>query len=345
MIKGCMKTLSLLIIHVSFLACPATAQTYYLPKTVVRMHLTLEKQTYTPGDFARYAERYLRLQDIQQQEQVSHRVISCDLSAFGVRDTSKCFVLHLKGKGETADVKLSDDGVLLAINAEPINGSGEGSLIRRGTRSENLPQVRQAREYLSAEVLAAGSTAKMAELTAQQMVELRERRQLLATGEADEMPQDEQQLQLMLDRIDQEHAALMTLLTGTIRRDTTQHTVILYPEKEVERDVAFRISRRLGLVDKDDLAGVPYYITIKNLYPTDVPVPENKKGEDIYVSVPGMAQITLEQEDLPLATFNTSLAQFGHLELRSGSIFKRNNTHLQLHPATGAVVSLRTDQD
>ena len=38
----------------------------------------------------------------------------------------------------------------------------------------------------------------MAEITAQQIQELQERRQQLATGEADEMPQDEQQLRLML---------------------------------------------------------------------------------------------------------------------------------------------------
>ena len=34
---------------------------YYLPKTAIRIHLLIENQTYTPGQFARYAEHYLRL--------------------------------------------------------------------------------------------------------------------------------------------------------------------------------------------------------------------------------------------------------------------------------------------
>ena len=38
---------------------------YYLPKTAVRIHLLIEKQTYTPGQFARSAEHYLRLKGIQ----------------------------------------------------------------------------------------------------------------------------------------------------------------------------------------------------------------------------------------------------------------------------------------
>ena len=60
---------------------------YYLPKTALRIHLLIEKQTYTPGQFARYAERYLHLTGVVQQEQISQRIVSCEVSSFGVRDT------------------------------------------------------------------------------------------------------------------------------------------------------------------------------------------------------------------------------------------------------------------
>ena len=191
---------------------------------------------------------------------------------------------------------------------------------------------------LSSETLSAGSTAKMAELTAQQIQELQERRQLLATGEADEMPQDEQQLRLMLQQIDQKTSQLMAQFTGTVRRDTTQHVLTLCPEREMKHEVLFRISRRLGLVDSDDLSGVPYYIDLKNLNPAEHPALENKKPTGFFVNVPGMAQLTVSQEDQPLAQFDVPLAQFGFTELRDGDLFRRYVTHLQLHPATGAVV-------
>lgn len=323
------------------LSLPSEGQTYYLPKTAVRFHLLIEKQTYTPGDFAPYAERYLHLGYIQQQEHISHRIVTCQLTTVGVRDTSKCYTLHLKGKGETADVKLSDDGVLLAINAEPVQPS---------IPPIYSPQVKQRQQpspekFLSAEVLSAGSTAKMAELTVQQILDLREHRQQLATGEAEDMPNDEKQLQLMLQRIDQQHDALMTLFTGTIRRDTTMQVITLYPEQETEREVVFRLSRQRGLVDKDDLSGVPFYMTVKNLYPDQSQPLENKKGDWLYVNSSGTATITLQQEDLPLATFEVPLAQFGHTEQRSCDPFKRYVTHLTLHPATGAIVKQYSDMD
>ncbi len=89
--------------------------------------------------------------------------------------------------------------------------------------------------------------------------------------------------------------------------------------------------------------GVPYYITIKNLHPTNLPLPENKKGEHIYANVPGMAQVTIEQDELSLGTFSIPLAQFGYVELRNGSIFKKQTSHMTFHPATGAVVKQSTD--
>jgi len=312
---------------------------YFLPKTVVRFHLTIEKTTSTPGEFARYAERYLHLKHVLQEQQVSHRVVSCDVSTFGVRDTSKCFSVRLKGKAESTDVRLADDGVLLAVNMEPApNTSGRETGL---SQAENVSEVRPSgSKYLSAEALAAGSVAKMAELTARQIFDLREQRQQLATGEADDMPQDEQQLRLMLQRIDQQHDALMTLFTGTTQHEIATHEVVVCPERPVGQEVLFRLSSRMGMVDADDLSGVPFYLSVQNLYPTDYPQPDDKKHVGFYVCQPGMARLTLSQDTQQLASYDIPLAQFGFLELREGDIFKRGLAQMQLHPATGAVVTL-----
>ena len=38
---------------------------YFLPKTAVNVVVKIEKATYTPGDFAPYAERFLRLSNVE----------------------------------------------------------------------------------------------------------------------------------------------------------------------------------------------------------------------------------------------------------------------------------------
>lgn len=372
--------LLLLISHLSLLTSSAqpeivwlqpgqTAEgtTYYLPKTALRLTLTIEKTVYTPGDFARYAERYLKVADVRQSAETSHRVIAYSLTSVGVRDTSKCFSFRLKGKSETDETVINSDGILLAVNAAPMDyGDGYSDHSRLATTSQKIatphsnPSEKRNPEpkaisYLSAEVLAAGSTAKKAELIARQILDLREQRQLLITGEADEMPQDERQLQLMLREIDEQSRSLTALFTGTTQCDTTVTTVIYCPDKEVERDVVFRLSRRLGVVDADDLSGTPYYISIKDQNPAIQEMPDDpkaqakllkersKKQKGFYVNVPGMAQVTLYQGDHLLDTYDVPLAQFGTVELRDGDLFKRYLTHMQLHPATGAVVTLTSD--
>lgn len=314
---------------------------YYLPKTTVNMHLLIEKKSYTPGVFCKYAERYLLRKDIPQEKEVGHRLVNFQLTLNGVRDTSKCFIVHLKGKSATSEIKLSEDGVLLAVNDTP--RQVQQPLPFRPARKRQAPDPQK---FLSAEAMAAGSVARKAELTALQMAELQEHRQLLITGEAEEMPADKAQLQLMLDEIDRTHEALLSLFTGTTVCDTTEQHISLCPEKEMDREVIFRISKSLGLVDKDDLAGVPFYMSLEDLHQQtqqQYDYPENKKDGGFYTSVPGIVCLTLYREDQQLATYNYPFAQFGFTELRGGSLFKKYPTQMILNPITGAIEKLHAE--
>ena len=314
---------------------------YYLPKTVVQFHLLLEKTTYTPGIFCQYAERYLQRTDIPQEKVTDHRLVNFQLSLTGIRDTSKCFIAHLKGKSATAEILRSEDGVLLAVNDSPM-------LVKQPQPFRAAPKKRVSdpMRYLSADVMAATSLAKKAELTALRIAELQEHRQLLITGEAEEMPTDRAQLQLMLDEIDRTSEALSSLFLGTTVCDTTEQVFTLCPDKEMKREVVFRISRQLGLVDKDDLSGIPFCLTLEDLHQQtqqEYDFPENKKDGGFYANVPGIVRLTLYQEDRQLATYNYPFAQFGFTELRGGSLFKKYPTHLVLNPITGAVEKLQAE--
>ena len=311
---------------------------YYLPKTAVRFQLLIEKKIYTPGIFCKYAERYLQRKNIPQEQRVDHRLINFQLNLMGVRDTSKCFVVNLKGKSATSEIKLSEDGVLLAVNDTPRHVQQSIPFRAAAKRSTTDPM-----KFLSAETMAAISMARKAELTALQIAELQEHRQQLITGEAEEMPADKAQLQLMIDEIDRTHEALLSLFIGTTVCDTTEQQIILCPDKEMKREVIFRISKPLGLVDKDDLSGVPFMVSIEDLHQQtqqQYDYPENKKDGGFYTSVPGIVRLTLYREDQQLATYNYPFAQFGFTELRGGSLFKHYPTQMILNPITGAIEKL-----
>lgn len=332
--------------------------TYFLPKTVLNIRLQVEKRVYQPGQFSHYASRYLHIEGVEQEQETDHQMLQMEVSLTGIRDTSKCYSLQLKGgKCETAEVRLADDGVLLAMNDEPLAASKSQTRLMEydwenpdeivsGSKGQLAKSKVDPWRFLSDDIRMAGSTAKKAELTARQMDDLIERRQQLLMGDADDQPQDDAQLQRLLAAIDEEYDALMTLFTGVTLRDTTWQTITYCPNREVQRDVLFRLSRQRGIVDSDDLSGVPYYISIDDLYKTDTAKPllaDTKRHDGLYVNVPGRIRLSLHRGTELLRTFELSCAQFGFVELRNMQLFKRYVMHIQLHPALGTIVKSVAD--
>jgi len=354
--------LSFVIYHLSF--SPVKAQTvpylpgvtpegavYYLPKTAIRVTVRVASTTYTPGDFCKYAERYLRLNNVATEPDVSHKVVYISQMPIAIADTSKAFSVKFDAKSVVANVELSEDGRLLAINAK--------------VEEEDMPQPFvpaphtapiNPRKFLSEDILSAGSTAKMAELTAQEIYDIRENRSLLIKGQADFMPKDGEQLRLMLNQLEQQDAALTSLFTGTTQSDTTEHVFIVMPDRPIDHQILFRLSKWRGLVDADDLSGAPYYISVTNLATVPASEVENptnaaklksqkSKFKGVFVNVPSRMRSVIYQGNDQVDQAEMPAPQFGHTEMLSEQLFnKRYTTQLWLDPISGAVQRLKAEQ-
>ena len=87
-------------------------------------------------------------------------------------------------------------------------------------------------------------------------------------------------------------------------------------------------------------------MTIEDMHRTTLQkydIPDNKKEGGFYLNVPGRIKMSLYRENHFLAAFDLYAAQFGFVELRSGSLFKRYVTHMQLNPTTGSVEKIHAD--
>ena len=67
---------------------------YFLPKTAVSVTLLVEKSSYQPGEFARYAERFLRMRDVSLEPSVGYRIVSIVQQPVAIADTAKRIVGH-----------------------------------------------------------------------------------------------------------------------------------------------------------------------------------------------------------------------------------------------------------
>ena len=248
--------------------------TYYLPRTALRLVVVAEKQVYTPGEFSKYADRYLRLSQIIQEPYTKWSIKSIDMVPYGVPDPQKVYSIQLKKRTVAPLVGLTSEGILLSINTD-----GEEEPLPAIPKGNDAPKRLNPRDYMNQEILSAGSNAKIAELTAEEIYDIRDSRTALIKGEADNMPKDGAQLKLMLDQLTMQETALTQLFKGTVDTSTEVFTIELTPAEFTDRMVLFRFSEKLGVVDNDDLSGEPVYLSLKNMNTLPQPVVDEKAAK------------------------------------------------------------------
>lgn len=339
--KGTGSILAALLLSLSASAQSVNGTSYYLPKAVTRFTVKIEKSRYTPGKFAQYARLYLK-KNVEQESKTIYRLIGIEMMPVAIPDTAKHFTLILDKKRSIFKVSRADNGQLLAINTE----AKPAKAITPTFTPAPKPQPINPKDLMSEEILKASSNAKMAELTAREIYDIRDSRNQLSRGEADFMPQDGAQLRMMLANLDRQEQGLAQLFEGKVEKDTTWTTIDYAPTTEGQ-EVLFRLSKHLGLVDNDDLAGVPYYINVKDNHTVAAPepAPENKKEDKndigLRVSQPGKITITVSNGIQTIGTYEVSAPQFGTVESLSGDLFgKKQSSKIILDPLTGSVKTI-----
>ncbi len=312
---------------------------YYLPRTAFRIVVEAEKTVTTPGELGKYAFRYLRMNDVPSESKTEWSIKNITMEPYGVPDKSKAYNVKVKSKTLAPLVALTHDGILLGINKEV-----EESVLPAVPSGEEAPALQDPRKFMSQEMLAANSTMKLAELCAQEIYDIRDSKNALVRGEADNTPKDGAQLKLMLDQLDLQAETLEQLFKGT--KQTSKHVFTLYVDPQTEGEqVIFRFSKHLGLVDFDDLSGRPFYLTIRNMESIPQPVEDpaiakkkEKMEKGIYYNVPARESVTLYDDQQTYINAEYVMGQFGVVEILSDALFNKNvTTKASFFQTTGGV--------
>lgn len=312
--------------------------TYVLPKTEIEIVLQTTKRTYTPGEFCKYADRYLRLSNVLAEPEEYWTLDNIQPLVAGVPDKDNVYFVKLKDKTIAPLMELTQDGIVRSINM-PFSGQQAKQATKANTAPE--PGI-DPRSFLTEEILMSSSSAKMAELIAKEIYSIRESKNALLRGEADNMPKDGAQLKLMLDNLNLQERAMTEMFSGTVKEEPKTVIIRLTP-KEMNNEVAFRFSKKLGVVANDDLAGEPYYISVTNLKTPDASnvVEGKKKLEGVAYNVPGRAQVVLTQNNKKLFDEELPITQFGTIEYLAPVLFNKDTTvKVLFDTATGGLIKV-----
>lgn len=315
---------------------------YSLPKTSVVITLKVKKSVLKRGEFYQYAQRYLSIDPITENstEYVLEDVMIVNR---GIADRDNSFMVIFKSNSLAPYVMLTQDGLISTINAEPETEQEPSFELPAPSPAPVNP-----RRFLSEETLMAGSTAKQAELVARQIFDLRRSRNDILIGEADNMPPDGEAYKIVMEQINAQEKALTEMFSGTTQTEYLVKEIVVVPtEDDIDRTVIGRFSEKLGLVDADNLAGEPIYLTLKSKMPkAEMPLSEKelarlekKLSEGVVYNVPGKAQLTLEFKNRTLKNQEIDIVQFGSKDVLTKKMFDNMKQPIKVifYPNLGAV--------
>ena len=301
--------------------------TYLLPKTEIEIVVQATKHTYMPGEFCKYADRYLRMNNVSADPNIYWTIDKVQTHVAGVPDKDNVYFVKLKDKTVAPLMELTEDGIVRSINI-PLNSH----TIPATKITAAAQEIIDPRKFLTEEILMASSRAKMAELVAKEIYNIRESKNALLRGEADNMPQDGAQLKIMLDNLNLQERAMTEMFSGTLKEEPQTFTIRLTP-KEMNNEVAFRFSKRLGIVANDDLAGEPT---------PAIPEEDSKKKVDgVAYNVPGRAHVILTGNNKKIFDGELPVTQFGTIEYLAPVLFNKNSTiKVLFDTATGGLIKV-----
>ena len=314
---------------------------YYLPKTQLEIKVTATKVTYTPGELCQYANRYLRLQGISSQPSEHWEINNIQVQTMGVPDAEKAYAIKVKDKMVTSQVELTENGIIRAINTT----APAEEKVRKEKPAEK-PKRLDSRNFMTEEILMVVSTHKMAELIAKEIYNIRESKNSLTRGQADYMPQDGAALKIMLNNLEEQEKALTEMFAGYTERTEKTFTFQVEPGEEITNQVVCRFSKKLGVVNENNLAGEPISISVNEgaLPPADEAAKAKKKLEGVIYNIPGKGNVTIK--GLGKTWFDNELpvTQFGETEVLTDNLFnKKVNTRVIFNPVTGGIVKIDKD--
>ena len=315
---------------------------FFLPKTALEVNIIATKVEYTPGEYCQYANRYLRLNNVKGEAETHWEIKKIDVKSIGVPDSTKAYIVKLKDREVLSNVTLTADGIIWAINDTPQTGDGDEDEyeLEKPEKHEN------PRNYMTEEILSAGSTAKMAELTAKDIYNIRESKNLILRGQAETLPKDGASLKLIIDNLDKQEKAMLQLFSGTEDRTDKLFSFRVMPEDNLKDVVVARFSIHNGIVDTNDLSGTPIYISVTSTSPLAAAIDEyyRRPTSGVMFNMPGKGKVKVMYKGELQFEGELPVTQFGTYDLLSSKLFSMKcNARVIFNPATGQIVKIDKD--
>lgn len=311
---------------------------YSLPKTIFQVEVETKCIQETPGIYFQYADRFLGIKEVIQSESTRYEITGFRLTSKTMSDPEQTYLISTGKKSKNVVIALTPEGFLKSINGkdqadEKTTRVATRTIVKNDSKKWETP----VSSIFTREMQQANSTAKMAELAANQLFNIRDTRFNLLSQEVDKTPQDGRSYEIVLSELNRLENAYLELFKGKVTESKQSFSYTLNPQKD-STDVLLRFSLLKGVLDKNNLGGSPIYMEIKALpvaadaFRTDL----SGTARALYYRAPGQAVISITDGKELLFSKEVTVPQFGRVLSLPATQF----TAVELCPKTGALIEL-----
>jgi hypothetical protein len=311
---------------------------YTLPKTIFLVEVETKCIKETPGKYYQYAERFLGLSDVCQSEKIRYEITSVKMTLKSIPDNQNSYILiNKKNKLSDNSVELTKEGFLKSINGP--KSEEEKPVNFNSNKNEIIPESFQTMEtsIITKEMQQSTSTAKIAELAAAELFNIRDTRINILTQDVDKTPSDGRSYEIVLSELNRLERYYTELFTGKREEKNETSSFQIEPMGDSE-SIIFRFSEAKGVIDKSDLSGVPVYLKIKKNPGLSVNSNKGKKENPVslYYRLPGNANVKITDGVQSFYDKDVTVAQFGTVL----TLPQDKYSSLELCPFTGALIKV-----
>jgi hypothetical protein len=315
---------------------------YALPRSVLKVELTVREERSVPGPYWEYAERYLGLKEVVRTNSSRWSIWDVAIEGHSEMDPIHFYSLNvLEGNfdGSSLSPYLKQGTVLLG--AETTHESAKGNLLQSTHKanyiryedlgvSDNFEERTETmyktivtdtafvQVPVQRTVVEQKSPSTKAREAADFLLELRTRRFEMLTGEYEVYP-DGEAMGAALLKLDQMEDAYLSLFTGKTITKIMKRTWFIVPRAGVSSSTypLDNFSDLLGFVPENLMEGKPLEVLIEPLgltqkagdYFSIATVP----GNSLIYRIPDVAELKIMLGEEALATHRISIYQSGHM--------------------------------
>ena len=250
---------------------------YALPMTVLNITVEFQHTIEKPGPYAKYASEMLALKDVITRENEKWYILRIGVFSEEELDPSEFYVIESNVIAQTNALALKKNGLILDINpllyesgkmypAASLKGQAHIAfndlgadeyfislsdtayrVVKFDTSFVKIPYLVERKKPLN--------TEQLADRAAKALLELRDGKQFILTGEANIFPQSNEGID-EINRLEREYIALFA---GKTMTETRTITYTLIPERDMgDKPVTlFRFSESAGPSDITSASGTP----------------------------------------------------------------------------------------